>query len=40
MNVAVPAKKPSSQSVEDVQGHTDTRQIPINKVGIKDIFHP
>jgi len=26
--------------VEDVQGHADTRQIPINKVGIKDIYHP
>jgi len=26
--------------IEDVQGRADTRQIPINKVGIKDIFHP
>ena len=26
--------------VEDVQGHADTRQIPINRVGIKDIYHP
>src|SRR3981189_311297 len=40
MNVAVPAKKPNLKSVEDVQGHADTRQLPINKVGIKDIFHP
>jgi GTP cyclohydrolase IB len=40
MNVAVPAKKPVSKSVEDVQGHADTRRIPINKVGIKDIYHP
>ena len=39
---AVPAnaKKPTVTSVEDVQGHADSRQIPINKVGIKDIFHP
>jgi GTP cyclohydrolase IB len=39
---AVPAnaKKPTVNSVEDVQGHADSRQIPINKVGIKDIFHP
>jgi GTP cyclohydrolase I len=26
--------------VEDVQGRADTRQIPINRVGIKDIRHP
>ena len=23
-----------------MQGHADTRRIPINKVGIKDIYHP
>src|SRR5260370_28397054 len=40
MNVAAPAKKTTTQSVEDVQGHADTQQIPINKVGIKDIYHP
>ena len=40
MNVAVPPKKPRVSTVEDVQGHPDTRQIPINKVGIKDIYHP
>src|SRR6202161_1289443 len=40
MNAAVSAKKPTPKTVEDVQGHADTRQIPINKVGIKDIFHP
>src|SRR3981189_1449190 len=40
MNVAVPVKKPKVNSVEDVQGLADTRRIPINKVGIKDIFHP
>src|ERR1700689_5856249 len=26
--------------VEDAQGRPDTRQIPINQVGIKDIRHP
>ncbi|MCH9675321.1 MAG: GTP cyclohydrolase FolE2 [Gammaproteobacteria bacterium] len=26
--------------IEDVQGHRDTRQIPIDKVGIKGIRHP
>src|ERR1700693_3884887 len=40
MNAAVPLKKPHVKPVEDVQGHADTRQIPINKVGIKDIYHP
>jgi len=27
-------------AIDDVQGSADTRQIPINKVGIKDIRHP
>ena len=40
MNVAVPAKKSGVSPVEDVQGHPDTRQLPINKGGIKDIYHP
>jgi len=40
MNAAVPVKKPITNIVEDVQGHADSRQIPINKVGIKDIVHP
>jgi len=26
--------------VEDVQGRADTRQLPINRVGVKDIRHP
>jgi GTP cyclohydrolase I len=26
--------------VEDVQGRSDTRRLPINRVGIKDINHP
>lgn len=29
-----------SESMVDVQSSTDTRQIPIDKVGIKDIRHP
>ena len=40
MNVDAPAKKPTVSAIEDVQGRADTRRIPINKVGIKDIFHP
>ena len=31
---------PKSVSVEDVQGRADTRRIPIDRVGIKDITHP
>jgi GTP cyclohydrolase I len=34
------AAKRAAVHIEDVQGHADTREIPINKVGIKDIFHP
>jgi GTP cyclohydrolase I len=31
---------PVTATVEDVQSRADTRQMPINKVGIKDITHP
>jgi GTP cyclohydrolase I len=30
----------TAQDIEDVQGSADTREIAINKVGIKDIRHP
>jgi GTP cyclohydrolase IB len=30
----------SLPAVEDVQAHADTRRLPINRVGIKDIRHP
>ena len=30
----------SLDEVEDVQAHADTRQLPINRVGIKEIRHP
>ena len=32
--------KENTATMEDVQSSQDTRQIPINKVGIKDIRHP
>jgi len=32
--------QPRVLTVEDVQSRADTRQIPINQVGIKDINHP
>jgi GTP cyclohydrolase I len=40
MTPTQPAKKASVTSIEDVQSSADTRRIPINKVGIKDIRHP
>lgn len=36
-----PGKSTADLSViEDVQGRADTRRVPINKVGVKDIYHP
>jgi GTP cyclohydrolase IB len=32
--------KDTASEVEDVQGRPDTRRLPINRVGIKDINHP
>ena len=29
-----------NSSIPDIQGLADTRNLPINKVGIKDIVHP
>jgi GTP cyclohydrolase I len=29
-----------AKSIEDVQARADSRRIPINKVGIKDVYHP
>jgi GTP cyclohydrolase I len=38
---SLPNSKPASVTVvEDVQGRADTRRIPIDRVGIKDIRHP
>lgn len=31
---------PKTSTIEDVQGRADTRRLPINKVGIKDVYHP
>ncbi|MCB1866122.1 MAG: GTP cyclohydrolase I FolE2 [Chromatiales bacterium] len=31
---------PGSEEIADVQGSADTRRLPIQKVGIKDIRHP
>ena len=42
MNAQTDKANPNSseKTLEDVQGSVDTRQIPINRVGIKDISHP
>src|SRR5262244_3101133 len=32
--------RPAVAEIEDVQGRADTRRLPINRVGIKDIRHP
>jgi len=31
---------PAPSAIEDVQARADSRRIPINKVGIKDVYHP
>jgi GTP cyclohydrolase IB len=36
----VSAISPAKAAIEDVQGRADSRRIPINKVGIKDVYHP
>ena len=40
MNAVATPARPKIALVEDVQSRADTRQIPINRVGIKDITHP
>jgi GTP cyclohydrolase I len=37
---AKPAGATVAPLIEDVQGRADTRRIPIDRVGIKDIYHP
>src|SRR4029079_18362851 len=34
------AVPPDDTSIEDVQARVDSRRLPINKVGIKDVYHP
>ena len=33
-------RKPAVVGIEDVQNRADTRRIPINRVGVKDVYHP
>jgi GTP cyclohydrolase I len=37
---AVKLARATLAEVEDVQGRADTRRLPINRVGVKDISHP
>jgi len=37
---AIGASSQPSVGIEDVQSRADTRQIPIKRVGVKDIYHP
>jgi GTP cyclohydrolase I len=37
---ATPAPAKVRPIIDDVQGRPDTRRIPIDRVGIKDIYHP
>jgi GTP cyclohydrolase I len=39
-NAPSPLGTASVTAIEDVQGRADLRRIPINKVGIKDVYHP
>src|SRR6202048_209379 len=38
--VTAKVPRPAVSESEDVQGRADTRRLPINRVGIKDISHP
>ena len=40
MNPPDSSARERSGEVEDVQARADARQLPINRVGIKDITHP
>ena len=40
MTIATVERNPDVQEIEDVQSYADTRQIAIDRVGVKDINHP
>jgi GTP cyclohydrolase I len=40
MDIAVTERDRQKTAVEDVQGRADTRQIAIDRVGVKDLRHP
>jgi GTP cyclohydrolase I len=40
MDAPARSRKPAVAAIEDVQSRADTRRIPINRVGVKDVYHP
>ncbi|HKE44195.1 MAG TPA: GTP cyclohydrolase FolE2 [Steroidobacteraceae bacterium] len=40
MDAPARPRKPAVVGIEDVQSRADTRRIPINRVGVKDVYHP
>ena len=40
MDIAVTERDHQKTAVEDVQARADTRQIAIDRVGVKDLRHP
>ncbi len=40
MDARAKPRRTAVASIEDVQGRADTREIPINRVGVKDVYHP
>jgi GTP cyclohydrolase IB len=40
MDAPARTRKPAVVGIEDVQSRADTRRIPINRVGVKDVYHP
>jgi len=40
MDAPTKPRRAAVTGIEDVQSRADTRQIPINRVGVKDVYHP
>ena len=40
MDMPAKTRKPTAAGIEDVQSRADTRRLPINRVGVKDVYHP
>jgi len=40
MDAPTHPRRSAVTGIEDVQSRADTRQIPINRVGVKDVYHP
>jgi GTP cyclohydrolase I len=40
MDAPTNPRRTAVTGIEDVQSRADTREIPINRVGVKDVYHP